>query len=518
MFTNINILGKKDKYNYIVEYIPTNEVYSMENTDQRSKYEYLKPDQFLINDKNTNFDDIVLVEGDNNYLRHYNDWFYINDEDFIKNDQYLPQQYKRSIVRLYFPQHSMESYGFTDKYAITINTWIAGKPIVLKSSIVDRSEALACDDDKIFMNQHYFEYIDFNIIDPIDLIYDDNWRDFRHYICNETILNDEYNLSLNNTGSLLYIIIDPVIKYSSNKFIKSNDFYGGQGSINYSSNNNELKLLLTHNCFESYKNNEPKFDCNLSFNEIYEHNFNQYLNETYLFDPTESYSIKYTIIIGNEQNLYTIKTSEYIENTYYSFLIKDIIRDNFENWTGFKEGIYISCSAEIYKNGKSVINLISNKIPLTKELYKFFVKDSGFKELHYIELKDIDMNIHNIQVFNRIETSTSSGQPQIQNQTSINTKSNIIHPVFYRAVESSNIIIHKDVTEMICINLDIYKSKVTSFIIQIEGIQIAEYGRTSAGILFKIIGSKLPGKIKSGHYYILNQDSEMVTSGKYTYV
>ena len=38
------------------------------------------------------------------------------------------------------------------------------------------------------------------------------------------------------------------------------------------------------------------------------------------------------------------------------------------------------------------------------------------------------------------------------------------------------------------------------------------------GILFKVIGNNLPNKKTEGTYYILNQNSEMVTFGKYKYM
>jgi hypothetical protein len=53
--------------------------------------------------------------------------------------------------------------------------------------------------------------------------------------------------------------------------------------------------------------------------------------------------------------------------------------------------------------------------------------------------------------------------------------------------------------------------------LKLEGYAFPEVGRTPAGILFKINGPVLPGATNSGLYYVLNQDSELVTTGKYTY-
>ena len=95
-------------------------------------------------------------------------------------------------------------------------------------------------------------------------------------------------------------------------------------------------------------------------------------------------------------------------------------------------------------------------------------------------------------------------------------KSHIIQPVFVRVRESSNIIIHKGVNENICINLDQYKSKVSRFIIKIGDNSFKQTSSTAQGIIFKINGAMLKDIDSSGTYYILNEEYELVTTGKYT--
>lgn len=97
------------------------------------------------------------------------------------------------------------------------------------------------------------------------------------------------------------------------------------------------------------------------------------------------------------------------------------------------------------------------------------------------------------------------------------SKANIVQPVFFKSRDLANIIIHPEVTENICINLDAYKAKVTTFYIKIEGIVFPEMGRIEAGVIFKVQGNLLPGKTAGGIYYILDQDTNLVTTGKYTY-
>ena len=62
------------------------------------------------------------------------------------------------------------------------------------------------------------------------------------------------------------------------------------------------------------------------------------------------------------------------------------------------------------------------------------------------------------------------------------------------------------------------KNKVEIFYLNINGVLFQEIGRNNSGIIFKIIGNKLDKSVKSGNYYILNQDQEMVTYGNYTLI
>ena len=97
------------------------------------------------------------------------------------------------------------------------------------------------------------------------------------------------------------------------------------------------------------------------------------------------------------------------------------------------------------------------------------------------------------------------------------SKSNIVQPVFFRTRELANLILHPEVTENVCINIDAYKAQTTRFFIKVEGTTFPEIGRTESGIIFKVQGNMLPGKVAGGVYYILNQDLDLVTTGKYTY-
>ena len=66
------------------------------------------------------------------------------------------------------------------------------------------------------------------------------------------------------------------------------------------------------------------------------------------------------------------------------------------------------------------------------------------------------------------------------------------------------------------INLDKYKSKVNKFILQINNCRFEQIGANSYGILFKIPANTLPIAAATGIYYVLNENMELITTGKYT--
>jgi hypothetical protein len=122
------------------------------------------------------------------------------------------------------------------------------------------------------------------------------------------------------------------------------------------------------------------------------------------------------------------------------------------------------------------------------------------------------MEIINYTLVNKIENKV------VHIERPSDAKSNIIQPVFFRVKDTEFLTIHPAVTENICINLDDYKSKVEKFILQIEGCTFTQIGSNNFGIIFKVQGKNLPGKATSGLYYVLNENNELVTSGKYKYV
>lgn len=155
------------------------------------------------------------------------------------------------------------------------------------------------------------------------------------------------------------------------------------------------------------------------------------------------------------------------------------------------------------------IDVRSNPFTLTQERYGRLLQVASGNPIK-INIPD-DMNI----VRPRLVNKTVQNVVEMTAQT--DSKANIIQPIFFRSRELASIIVHPAVTENICINLDAYKASVDRFYIKIEGVAFYEIGRTESGVIFKVKGNMLPGKLTVGTYYILNQDAELVTTGKYKY-
>lgn len=438
------------------------------------------------------------------------------------NLKYIPtKDVKMSYIDLYFPEYSIDLYkkslGLV-KYEVIIKTWVYGHEIILGNYLLDRINTTAAERVRTFSNQKYYEFIRLPIIDPYELIYNDEWKYFREKVCYEPVFeDDESNYNLNNTGSIIHIILKAVQPYNDT-YIPVDRVSNCQNSINITKDvDNFLNLSIKADTDVAFEK-EPRISCSLNFNKLYEGDICEYMKETY---QTKFFGIKYGLVIGNSTNIYADVQTPIVYSNKHSkedliscdFKKSTILKTgNFTNWVGWSEGINIRASVEfLTEEGESMIYILSNIIPLTQELYKYIVAGSDFHGLYNINLQDLDMDNININAINKIEHKIYD----VKNYE--DSKANIAFPIFYKSLPITNLILHPEVNEHICINLDNYKSTVDTFVIQIEGVKFKEVGRIDAGIIFKIVGVNLPQKITQGSYHILDQDSNLITSGKYKY-
>ena len=499
IFDNINILGGPDSFMYMIGYEQA------ENIAAGSKYTYsVKNDNVLIFDE-----DVEYIKNENNYIP-------CTKEGVSSID--IPKEIKLSNIYLFFPRYSIDAYMYIVYYALTLYIWISNKRIDLGTKIINRIDALANDKYKL-AEDDYYEYITFPIADPYEIIYSKEWENFRKNVCKQ-----ETGKQLNNSGSLLYCSLHPVVKNQEN-YIFADNYFGGQNSLNISNLDlsNYINLSISDN-IDVDDNKDVEVTFTLNFNKYYENNIAKYLKETYDIEDAVYY---YKLVLADGKNqLYNELSGDYLNNEETKTLSKNSIIEPYifdrEKMKHIFEGMNMSSYVDgmkligvfnvfsIPKEGEKselLLSIISNDIILPKEKFVYFLNEGI--ENYTINLQN--MNITQINAVNKIENKI------IQIDKPNDSKSNIIMPVFFKVNDLANIVIHPAVNENISINLDAYKSKVKSFIIQIEGIQFFEIGRKESGVIFKIVGKKLPQSINKGTYYILNQDQDMIVSGKYIY-
>lgn len=486
MKNTINILGNNQIFTYLIEY-------NRENRFMTADINYWKDDN-----------NVYVVNDDTLCYRRKNDWLIDMDSKSVFNE-YIPKSNKISTLKIYVPAHNLSTYTKGVKYVCTVNTWIHGIRIDLGSFLFGPNDTVANQFGTVRRgNNEYFEYFEFDILDPFDIVYSDKWLDFRKNVCKEPE-------QLNNTGSQIYVSLYAV-EYIENRYMIHKDYVGGSTCFNMSNDTDFMKL----NMYVDDKNDHVGLRFNITTNSEYDW-FLSYLLETYNINTSHN-NIKYEIVIKNKDSiiigpLISYNGTESFGNisqiVKYEQLMSSIsFREFFSTWEIFEEGWCFSSSLMIYNDeGDEIFNIVSNEIPITQEVYSRFVNGCSEK---IIDLKD--MNVINYNIINKIENKI------VQIDRPNESKENIIQPVFFKVKDTELLTLHPNVTENICINLDEYKNKVERFILQIDGNKFRQIGANNYGIIFKITGNILAKDLLSGTYYVLDENHELITTGKYTCV
>lgn len=424
----------------------------------------------------------VLEVTNSNVIRNRNVWTPSNSIFPTVNNGRV------ASVSVLFPSYCLDVYEERVKYALSVNTWINGKEVNLLNRVFDKNELLALDKVVKINGLEYYQSIDFIIPNAYDIMYSDEYSEYRRSL--GEVSNN------NSNGSVLFFTLHPLEEGENNTYIKHQKYDGGGNSINFSISQNEymsLKLELDKTTSGIF------FKDTLIFNSVYERNYNglkEYLKETYNIED-KGVEIYYNIVVKDNDNIYKTLSKRTTDITQQFQFV-------FSGWNDWVEGSEVTSMVIIEVDGDPLMTLMSNPIPLTPDLFRFLISQS------YINIDNIHMNEYNIHITNEIKKEV------VQLEMPDN-KANVIDTIFFRVSNTANIVIHPEVTEYICINLDAYKSKVSSFVLQVEGIKFKEESRNPSGSLFKVIGSTLPGEKEEGSYYVLSQDGIMITSGKYKY-
>jgi hypothetical protein len=509
MKNNINIKYNGQVFSYMLEY-------EKNISDSHNVNDYIYNSDITLYDDNS----ILRLYNNINYYKDTNNWYHIDNLESKIEDNYIPELIKTSCLKLYIPNHTPSTYIRGIKYALNINTWLNGYKIDLGTYMFEPSDTIAIPSGTLKAGgNEYQEYIYFNIIDPFSIIYSDEWDNFRKNICLE-------RPNTNTFTPTLYVSLYIVDNYNDS-YILANDCSGGYTNFIISNNNDFLDLRLSSSV------NPLGFKFDIHYNEVYD-SFTEYIYETYALS-TSYKNIAFDIIIKNKDSIIydpcTVRTYNGVENygksvQYISIndLGNNLIKEFLSTWLNYEEGWSIVGSLTIYddqyyldghndlvvnENKNELLSFVSNEIPITQELFSLFA-NGGCEKIIDIE----DMNIQTFNVVNKIEHNIV----QVERPNVTESKNNIVQPVFFRVKESEILTLHPMVTENISINLDDYKSKVERFTLQIGDTLFSQIGANSYGILFKIKANTLPKTITAGTYYVLDENNELITTGKYNCV
>ncbi len=501
--TNIVLVGDQGStQSYIIQ---------LNETESKTNFTY------NTNSKYSNCGYVLPSTSDERWIQYGNDW-----EKTQVTGTPTTDPLQKSILRLYFPQYSADTFSPNTTYMLSAFTYIHGKKIELGSFETKRSDALACKPIRFGGMDEYYECIDFEIIDPFQLHYGDDETEIRSYFGEP--------LEVNDTGSILYVVLY-VVENHDGVYIQKDGWTCGQNSI-YLTQQKDFSVHMEYDFKKRELHLTPEFNTSYG-NDLY-----TYINETY--NCPENALIWEYVIMDKNDIYYQYSVNSYLITASYNQSYNDdfAIKSNysmvtlpinecfnnsedgvFKTMNDWMDGLYIIGSLSLvkqdeYDTGEYIpyVTVFSNKLLLTQSLFSAML-DHGQIETNKINIDDLDMNCNQISTINKIKETTNN--IVVENS---DAKNHIIQPVFYQTRELNNTIIHPAVTENISLNLETYKAQVKQFLVQIEGVSFKEIGRTSQGIVFKVYGNMLPKSVDDGILYVLDQDSNLVTTGKFTYV
>lgn len=396
------------------------------------------------------------------------------------------------FMRLYFPLESVYTYikGAT-KFLVEIYSYRIVRDennkqrlekLYLFSDILNSNNNLACSqfkDNGIV----YQEYQDVRINVPELINNSEDW-------------NGNINITIHvvdDEGDIIY---------------NCNSTYPGKAVI---CSNKYINKYINLTCDLDYKNRALKTACNSSITD--------YLNSINI----NNYTAICRVLVKDDydEELYINKIYK-LDDINQDFIVpfNDVFAE-FTDWSTWKDGIKLVTRYEIYKDlvvdwdstdptpeeqieYSDCMNIYiqSQTVSLTEDIFRFL--------LPVDRAENININLYDMPDFKVVNKIINRSVNVVQNTSGV---SGVIKPVFYQTFPIEKIVVHRDVTQNVCINLDEYKSKASKLYIKICGNYFQEYSRTIDGVLFTINGSNITSN--TGNYYICNENKEFITSGKY---
>lgn len=468
------------------------------------------------------------------YLVNYNDkcFTYRNVNDYTTVDMSvipcenlhgISQQYitlRTCRIRILLPDLNPSIFDKTVYYYISATTHIGGRHLTLNSAVVSAQDFIASDSIKNINGYTYSNYYEFDVIDPFDIYFDNQFAHFR----NKYFYTDN---DFNDSTAVVTVNISVLDKTSDKMYMNSITFGSGSSILitdNYSHIDLHAKL---HDEIDT--RGYLSFTSRLEYNRDIYSNIKDYFRRNYNFEVD---SITKEISILDNDNLYRMfrydnnVMSEYMgvegvdvplsfayeSPDWHNNAINVFHQRPFDGWDEYIDGMYAQCVYKIYSHGDVKLMLKSNRLYITQDIYRFMIQ--GARKIY---LNNIDMNIDQIKIINHIENKIMTMERPDD------FKSNIVRPVFYKSYNNDTINIYRDVTQTLAIDLSRYINSVNMFTLMISGVKYNEIARQANQVIFKIQGNisidmQDGDKINETIYYILDEHGEMVTTGKVTFI
>lgn len=295
----------------------------------------------------------------------------------------------------------------------------------------------------------------------------------------------------------------------------------------------EFKLVEGFPCIISSFNYKKLIDGSIKDNYLFYSNVSE---EEYSDFELDNISDEYDLEENIKKTgfLIEIATDNKFQNIVYKYselIPEEVIIDNlifpinsiFESWDNFPTLLAVRIRF-IDKVGANIIE--SNPVLITKEWFKYLLNDSGKRRLHFnkvyfntinsIETKMVsNLNLDGFNFIDKINCTIIKGNESNSINVSKNSNPKIIYkPIFYKVADLQNIKIISNIKQNIGVNLSEYLGKVETFRLVLGDTEYVESGRNDTFVIFNIAASKLTSS--NGKYYILNENSELISTGNYS--
>lgn len=472
---------------------------------------------------------LVSYDGNEIIYKDINNYYRTHDVDTIDfaSDTTLIQS---NLVRVYLPDMNPSRYNKRLNYYISATTRIGRRNIILYSNVITANDFIASERLHTIGQHIYSNYYEFEILSPFELFFNSGYDDFRRTYCynSQNVTNDSTPI----VTITIYTVDD--VYHDKQEYHNSLSFGSGSSILipdDYSNMNMDVTAVLSFD--------KLKFNSTLRFNRTIYNSIEEYFLKNYNMNINR---ITKELTILDDDNIYRMfqwnhdLRSDINDDDRADFNVTDktpfdmcdnseqwadydinIYRQQpFDGWNDFRDGMYTQCIYKVYSDDIPKMYIKSNRVYITQDEYRFIINNPEI-----INLNDIDMNVENVKITNRIENNV------IQIQRPDDYKTNLIKPVFYKAYTADTIVIMRDskvggtLKQYISIELpsNVSMNATKLFTLKINGQSFTEVARQMNHIIFLINpGVKADVDVEDAlmndtEYNVLNDDDLPVFSG-----